>query len=337
MRGFQRQKGAGNWGKANQDRWAEIRRGVKKGAVIMKKCRMGLAAAILAASVTLTASAGYNLSEAGVISAQMGESFRGKEAVLTQRYKEAYEWATRLHAQDAKDGLFDFGSSSEEGLHTWTGWNVDGTTREIACQDFTGGNSTAAGAFLYDDWSAILCSDPDTLNVVVVRDAAADFYVLGGGINNWMSGSPVTNQYWRIESGVPVLYQQFENGYFRAEEGESWYSNFHSKVDEGKDYIQPPQAPPAYGNIYAVNEDGCSWENPKYIPTGSIVFVKEGDFSGDGLLDISDVMEMCKTLARKSAGQIPAMRELGGGDLDGDGDITISDVMEVCKRLARRG
>ena len=79
---------------------------------------------------------------------------------------------------------------------------------------------------------------------------------------------PITNQYWRVEDGIPFLYQQFENGYVRCEDGEAWFGDFHNKIDEGEAYVEPPEAPPAYGDIYTVNADGCSWENPKYIPIG---------------------------------------------------------------------
>ena len=61
-----------------------------------------------------------------------------------------------------------------------------------------------------------------------------------------------------------------------------------------------------------------------------------GDLDGDGEVSIQDVMEACKVLARKAAGQAPSAEELRRGELNGDGEITISDVMEICKLLARK-
>lgn len=226
-----------------------------------------LSAALLvsAMSVALTANAVYDLSNVGTITS-VPDRFKGKEAELTQKYKEAYEWATKLHAQKSNDGLFDFGNSSGENLHAWSGTDVSEDAYEICNQDFDGGNSTSSNAFSYNNWAAIICADAETLNVVVMRDAPAEDYAKGGGVNNLKFGDPVTNQYWRMENGIPVLYQQFKNGYYRAEEGETWYANFYNIEDEGPNYVEPPKAPDAYGDIYAVNEDGCSWENPKYFP-----------------------------------------------------------------------
>ncbi len=47
-------------------------------------------------------------------------------------------------------------------------------------------------------------------------------------------------------------------------------------------------------------------------------------------------MEACKVLARQSAGKAPTEEEMTRGDLDGDKRFTISDVMEICKILARQ-
>ena len=66
-----------------------------------------------------------------------------------------------------------------------------------------------------------------------------------------------------------------------------------------------------------------------------LILVK-GDLDGDGRVTISDVMETCKILARKSAGENPTQEEIAVGDLDGDLIISISDVMEICKILARK-
>lgn len=64
--------------------------------------------------------------------------------------------------------------------------------------------------------------------------------------------------------------------------------------------------------------------------------VLKGDVDGNSEVTIQDVMEACKVLARKSAGQAPSAEELRRGNMDGDADFTISDVMEICKLLARK-
>lgn len=195
------------------------------------------------------------------------DRFGGKEDALKTKYKEAYNWAITLHAHKSSDGLFDFGEASGELVHRWSGTDDSENAYEICNQDFDNGDSIASGAFTYNNWAALVCSDPDTMNVVVMRDAAAEWYAKGGGPNNRLSGNPTTNQYWRTEDGMQVAYQQFEKGYLRIEEGEAWYTYFHSPEVDGDAYVAPPKAPPAYGDIYAKNSDGCSWENPKYIPT----------------------------------------------------------------------
>lgn len=61
-----------------------------------------------------------------------------------------------------------------------------------------------------------------------------------------------------------------------------------------------------------------------------------GDLDKSGSVDIQDVMEACKVLARKSAGRVPTADEMARGNLDGDDAFTIGDVMEICKILARK-
>ena len=61
-----------------------------------------------------------------------------------------------------------------------------------------------------------------------------------------------------------------------------------------------------------------------------------GDLDDNGAINISDVMEACKVLARKGSGIQPTAHEMERGNLDGDNDFTIADVMEICKILARQ-
>ena len=61
-----------------------------------------------------------------------------------------------------------------------------------------------------------------------------------------------------------------------------------------------------------------------------------GDMNGNGKVTIEDVMEACKVLARRSAGEEPTADEMLRGNLDGDNAFTITDIMEICKILARK-
>lgn len=72
--------------------------------------------------------------------------------------------------------------------------------------------------------------------------------------------------------------------------------------------------------------------------TGSLQLTvrMQGDLDKSGTVDISDVMEACKILARGAAGKTPTADELALGDLDKSGTVDISDVMEICKILARK-
>ncbi|MCI8359866.1 MAG: hypothetical protein HFE86_00835 [Clostridiales bacterium] len=63
--------------------------------------------------------------------------------------------------------------------------------------------------------------------------------------------------------------------------------------------------------------------------------IQVGDLDKNGQVNISDVMEACKVLARQSAGTAPSEFEMAAGNLDGDDRFTITDVMELCKMLAR--
>ena len=67
----------------------------------------------------------------------------------------------------------------------------------------------------------------------------------------------------------------------------------------------------------------------------SKVIVK-GDLTGDGKIDVSDVMAACRVLARKSLQENPTDDEMARGDVNEDGFFTITDVMAICKILAAR-
>ena len=61
-----------------------------------------------------------------------------------------------------------------------------------------------------------------------------------------------------------------------------------------------------------------------------------GDLTGDGKVNITDVMAVCKVLARKSTDIAPTALEKAAGDLTGEGDVTVTDVMALCKILASK-
>ena len=69
------------------------------------------------------------------------------------------------------------------------------------------------------------------------------------------------------------------------------------------------------------------------LKTGTVL---KGDLNGDGSVNITDVMELCKVLARKSMNQEPTADEVARGDLTGEGVVAINDVMALCKVLANR-
>ena len=61
-----------------------------------------------------------------------------------------------------------------------------------------------------------------------------------------------------------------------------------------------------------------------------------GNLNGDASVNISDVMELCKVLARKALNQEPTELETAVGDVNGDTYVTITDIMALCKILASR-
>ena len=69
------------------------------------------------------------------------------------------------------------------------------------------------------------------------------------------------------------------------------------------------------------------------IPEEEII---EGDVNRDGKVNITDVMEMCRMLARKTPGMEYTKEELAAADLNHDNTVTITDVMMLCKVLASR-
>ena len=59
-----------------------------------------------------------------------------------------------------------------------------------------------------------------------------------------------------------------------------------------------------------------------------------GDMDDSGAVDIVDVMEACRVLARKNTGTPISPDEILRGDLSGDDTITIEDIMLICRVIA---
>ena len=62
--------------------------------------------AVLAGAMACTAWAADVPSHVGIVTGELPEAFQGKEALLEENCKKAYEWALQLHAKEAEDGGF---------------------------------------------------------------------------------------------------------------------------------------------------------------------------------------------------------------------------------------
>ena len=204
----------------------------------------------------------------GVIGGEIAPGYEGKEAQLREGFRQAYVWGSRLAAFDGDaevqkpDTYFDFGKLDGDLVHRWE--------RTMLCQEndcmiqfFYEGSSYCQNAMGRDNTVALICPDPTTMEVFILRDAPAEAFFKGGINANY--GYPTTNQYWRMEDGVPVLYQQFSVGYFQADWGDTWFLSFHHIIDEGTRYVEPPAAPDPDAPPDQPNADGCTWEHPQVI------------------------------------------------------------------------
>lgn len=62
----------------------------------------------------------------------------------------------------------------------------------------------------------------------------------------------------------------------------------------------------------------------------------QGDLNGDGTINIQDIMEACRILARNAANISPSPVELLAADLTENGTVAIDDIMAMCRLLAQR-
>ena len=127
---------------------------------------------------------------------------------------------------------------------------------------------------------------------------------------------------WTKEGQKPVLPDQVQVVYTDGTTGElpvTW------------DEIPPA----AYEKSGGFSVSGVIAYNSLPVEAGVTVYLP-GDMTGSGYINITDVMECCKVLARKALHQTPTAEESLRGDLTGEGDVTITDVMAICKILASR-
>lgn len=70
------------------------------------------------------------------------------------------------------------------------------------------------------------------------------------------------------------------------------------------------------------------------VEEGSAVVILKGDYNGDGVVDIQDVMSTCRVLARMNGGGEPSSEELAAVDMNEDETIDIQDIMAICRVIA---
>ena len=122
---------------------------------------------------------------------------------------------------------------------------------------------------------------------------------------------PATNEFsllFRVSpkpAEQPSIYQMDESG--KITEANVYWAGNWAIVSEGQE------------GVYIITQKGAAM----------------GDLDGDGSINIVDVMELCKMIARRSVHQDIEDSQILRSDLDGDHTISIADVMEVCKMIAR--
>ena len=118
-----------------------------------------------------------------------------------------------------------------------------------------------------------------------------------------------------------------EDTYLESEE----YTTIVKPLEEAYDALNADQMTKlreAESGVIGAIEALLEWRpDPDYIL---------GDMNDDKRVDIQDVMEACKVLARKAGGKAPTAEEMKRGDVDGNNVFDINDVMEICKILARK-
>lgn len=130
---------------------------------------------------------------------------------------------------------FNYGESTGEYVYSHAGKPVNrhgeslGVVAGCMIQDFGGGYSTRPAAFdgRPKQWCCIMVTRAslDKGEAYTIRDSIASQYTQNGDVRgSW--GLPTSNQYWVVEDGEEVLYQQFEYGYARSLKGQSYDAMF---------------------------------------------------------------------------------------------------------------
>ena len=237
-----------------------------------------------------TASATDNLSAVGALGSTVWKDFStGDLNKVSRLIRAEFNRTSQLRSEMHKGTkYFNYGESTDELVHSWAGSSgeYDGVPHDpVGCmnQDFSGGTSTCLQAFSQAaQWCCILVTRAsfEKNEAYTVRDSIASQYAAAGGPNSaW--GMPTSNQYWVVEDGQEVLYQQFDNGYARAVDGSSLtaFFGFHYKWDEETDMNYPKSGEPdrpSFANV-AINDSNVNFTNPDTnvdIP-GDITFVEE--------------------------------------------------------------
>ena len=223
-----------------------------------------------------TASATDNLSAVGALSSSMWKEFSvGEMNKVSQLIRAEFNRTSQLRSEMHKGTqYFNYGESTDELVHSWAGTagEYNGVPHDaVGCmnQDFAGGTSTCLEAFGQPpQWCCILVTRAsfEKNEAYTVRDSIASQYASAGGTNSaW--GMPTSNQYWVVEDGKEVLYQQFDNGYARAVDGSalSAFFGFHYKWDEETDMNYPKSGEPdrpSFANVEIKSTNGPELLNP---------------------------------------------------------------------------
>lgn len=295
----------------------------------MKKNLKGLLACLAALTLLFSCLAGSALAdEYNILIGENGQSywheFKPEDLDrVAELIKKEYNRTSRLRSEkDKGKSYFNYGRSTDEGIHAWCGSEVEynGVPHApVGCmaQDFVGGNSTCYQAFaMPENWCCIVVTKKgfDKGEAYTIRDAVASQYAAAGGTNSYW-GLPTSNQYWVVEDGQEVLYQQFDNGYARAVDGSSLsaFFGFHYFWDEETDMNFPKSG---------------SAERPSYmLPDGT-----KGDVDGNNAINVSDIMTLKGLIMDGSWTD----EQLAAGDMNDDKTLNVSDILSI-KTLIMNG
>lgn len=180
----------------------------------------------------------------------------------------------------------------------------------------------------YDSWVSIAAEDSDNdafvITLTTENDQWLDPFEAGANIEiNTNKGGGWCVEWFLyenmpVEPGNKVLLTQLTTS------GNLWGS---LSVDYLVDGVQPI-VDTDYGLSFGSPDEliiGCTDENAlNYDPEANVNFeceYPEGDFNGDGVVDISDILDLL--------GQLGCMEDCGDADLNGDGVVNIWDLLVI--------